>query len=1353
VGTALQPQQSTQQGFDPEAFRRTLRGEPEPTPGEAGEPGFLARLRAMVGAWGKTWGEIVGQAVSPLPPGQALPGGAQPTKLTRQEQQDALTASGLAAGFVVAPALMAAVGVSATAARVAARPKEGVRRAAVGALESGFGLGEPVAQVAENVGLEGTAALVRRHPFLSELVLQFGHDVGVLRAQRSLMRALDPLANLNLQPVVREALAGLPYESSPALVAAEERALQNVALRTTLVEQLDALRIQRTSEHATLQQGEALRQTAPQGFEVTGTRATPAVPDRPSIWEQVHPQAETRLASQRATTMDHVAAQIEREAEAAVELAASPAAMRSLAETGFFDPPRAGVALPAGEAGRLPTVEIIKQARKLVAPEEFERRVNVEAARRATGQPLQPLEQAAVVEQVAREVVAEGRPRALLPRQATPPAARAGQAGSPFAQTAEEAGATTAALTERASLTERIQVLTKAGIGQKEAVRLAEQGTPVLRQQAERLAAELDAAGGGDASKLLAGIIDDLKRLGERGAASPQLLGKILVQGGFVTSGAWLAGSDDEYLSTTGWTLIALGAGSAMGPAIGRASKTAARAFIGGPATRLLGEDDALAFARWFAPEYGMAKELVEARRMTRALNARGQALAADLAQRSRKIAQAAGRTVAQTGRAAGASRAEARQLGRQEASATQQRLLVEARRQQEAGPALALPDLPPALQDEALRVIDDFVRGFEDVGKMQDELNRFLQGTLDMPATSYIPRFMLDTERSLFGLDPSPPFSPPVRRTGMRIQRDRLPHYVEEDELAQIQRLDYTALRGFSRAFHNVSVETAFRTLRELDRVWPDYDNVALAMRQVERAQAAARLAGARGRQLSPFKRRLEALEERLSELDAAPPEGFRKLPTSAGLGSLRGRWVDTESWRFLRDYERVSTPKRAVVTWNGLMDAWRFTMTALNIPTHLGNIGSNFVLAFINGGLPWWRADVYRAAWRDYVARGPLYRELRDQGILGRTFIAQETRQALGEFTDAVRFDARRLLLDIATTEAPRGIGLRDGVRVVERFLKGAGQVYGAEEELFKIAVYAYRKSAGDAPQDAARLANEAILDYSQRSGFINFTRAAFIPFFTFSAKAAPVLARNIVDHPERLPLALAPLIALDLIARNVVGVPAVQPYNTQKRGAFDIRYTLMPIVTEDGDAVYLNTGRFTPLGPFVTGSPVETILPKWWPAALTPSHPLIAWSTLFMARDPLSGDPLFTDLQTSPEKAMIAAGEALATVTPSMISRNLTRALKASGTEALIEAAGVLGARPVIVEQTGIPERRHAVVRVREARADALRRLRRQLRAAETPADTAAVRERALRYNLRLLELVNELRQGLPQIPQQQ
>ena len=1255
---------------------------------------------------------------------------------------DALTVSAIGISAYIAPFLTTAITATGTGIRMSNGASMG--EALADALDEGLAIGPPMAELADRLDQPGIATTIREHPLAAELILNLGHDLslfgGIKGAQAVATRQFDPG---DLGPAISSAMREMPStpQSGVYAKALNERLAASAATRRTFVEQLQAL-----------QEGRIAHQ---QALEINDRAAAQVIGEVGPVRGSIEP------------TVDVLSTVAEREArQAAAELGEPNAVfLNNRARAG-----REGRTLPDGRE----------------APGDLGLPSTTGGGRSLVGRQLDDIDRQLGLVDPAQEVIPFRSPD---PRIRNP--ARLLAAGEPITGRAVagvdidvvlQNGGRFAPSGRRANFFDQVQATLEREVAASEELsRVLAQSSPEARQvmlnaakrevlelhptlnkaELAKLAAQETRQGSG--LILYSGIIPDVTVASKR----------ILVGGGFTGGGAALSTSENEYVKWTGYGLMLLGGGSLAGPTIGRTVTAAttkgivpAAGRVGSFLNRLQGgtltqADAAAAFARWFYPEFGKTPEFIAVQRQIVRMQARGETLASDYAKEVQSLGAAAAELVRKEAREVGLTRREAGQLATDESTSV--RRAVSDLLENEAGDeVLAAPGfdviarLPEELQDRAINLVSRMADDFNEIGQMQVELGRFAQSTLDARAGTYAPRLYLDSERSLFLEGGKISRGGAKRVDPLRARDDGIPYHVRQD-MGEIRELDYRALRGFASSYHTTAVEQAFRTVREMgDRVvWQEHDNAALAIRGLKRQRTALEMNNAPAADIGAVQSRIRAAERSLRELEQSAPEGMKRLPDSDALGSMSGRYVNAEAFDFVQGFETVGTPSGAVRAWNASMRVWKEMMTSMNLPTHVGNVGSNIMLSHIVGGVPWWRADHYRAALRDFRTRGPMYRELRDEGIIGRNFINSETRQSLVEMSDAVQGGARTYLRDIALSESGNVVG------VAGKIIQGAGKVrnglrnlYGAEEEMFKVAVHSWHRQRGKSIQESAAIANEALVDYSQRSGFINLMNKTVMPFFTFTAKVARPLARATVEHPERIPLAFAPFVGIDLIARNLVGVPEVQPIaqGGDKKGAFDIRYTQIPVITEEGEAVFMNTGRFTPYGPFITGSPVEMLLPDWWPQALTPSHPLISATSLMFNRDPLSGQPITHTLQTAPEKVTAMGKEALQVVLPSMIGRGLPQIIQEaqSGDVAAtaIAAGGVVGARPVLVPQEGIRERAIAAGERREALVQARRELNRSMRQARTAADTAEVQRRALEFSNRMMQFISEQVENLPQ-----
>jgi len=587
--------------------------------------------------------------------------------------------------------------------------------------------------------------------------------------------------------------------------------------------------------------------------------------------------------------------------------------------------------------------------------------------------------------------------------------------------------------------------------------------------------------------------------------------------------------------------------------------------------------------------------------------------------------------------------------------------------------------------------------------------------------------------------------------------RNDGIPYEIRVEVMDEIRSLTYRLEGGLSRMYSNIASESIFRDIRALPgRVWETWDNAVKALDhlQMERKLLADTGEGT-AKDLRLFDDIIKESERELLLIEREVPSGFKKLITDERLGSMSGRYVNEETHLFMEGFEQVAEPSGLIKAYNSFMQQWRAMMTSRNPATHFGNImsaliGQNHAMV----GLPWWRQDFYASAWKDFRVKGPMYREFQKAGGFSGANASREGFESglasrSGILTGLVNDSngsVRRLLGELALEESAVRNNVVAGVKAVG---KKAAQIdraltaaYGAEDAFFRMAGYTWlRQKKGWSQQAAMDLATEAMVDYSQRSGFVNFMRNTTLPFFTFGAGIIKPLSRAVIDHPERIATMAAPFIALDLVSKHVVGVPEVQP-----RGGNVVLNSQLPYVDEDGNFVFLNTGRYTPWGPFITGSPVESILPAWWPQVLMPSGPLVSGVSMLLNRDPRTGQKLLWELDDTFAKAATLAGTASQALLPPILSRASPRALDAFLAEEYktfgVEMAGGFIGKPFRVDQTGAPEQGRVIGTVNENVRELRRRTRRRVQAAKGDKDRVReAQERGQREMARVMEWIQK------------
>ena len=187
-----------------------------------------------------------------------------------------------------------------------------------------------------------------------------------------------------------------------------------------------------------------------------------------------------------------------------------------------------------------------------------------------------------------------------------------------------------------------------------------------------------------------------------------------------------------------------------------------------------------------------------------------------------------------------------------------------------------------------------------------------------------------------------------------------------------------------------------------------------------------------------------------------------------------------------------------------------WSFGVVALNPGIHVQNAIGNMMIAHWVGELPPWRVDKYLKYAREYMKglESPEYREFAEK-LGGQAAVGQ-----IGELERAARQVGQRSRIAPTSWEK-----LGDAVGAITNKVSDA---YGASEKFFKYAVYRTMREAGHPVDVAIEKGVQAIFDYGDVPyALAALRRSGIIPFPTFTMKSLPVIARTMLNNPQRLTL----------------------------------------------------------------------------------------------------------------------------------------------------------------------------------------------------------------------------------------
>lgn len=241
---------------------------------------------------------------------------------------------------------------------------------------------------------------------------------------------------------------------------------------------------------------------------------------------------------------------------------------------------------------------------------------------------------------------------------------------------------------------------------------------------------------------------------------------------------------------------------------------------------------------------------------------------------------------------------------------------------------------------------------------------------------------------------------------------------------------------------------------------------------------------------------------------------EGFVQVPnttvedTNAKIyGKLAGKWVPKEVLDQLTAFDSSTQNDLLKMYLKGL-SMWKEGKTVLNPVSHANNILSNLTMAHF-AGVSYWDAGKYVGAVRDLVKNDPMVEEGREVGLFGGTFNRADLLDGMPEQLKALA----------QMSESKAAAAVDKTWNALSFFLrKPAGKAYEAEDLFFRYLIYRDARKRGMEPDDAVDYSQQFIFTYDDLPKGARLARDFALPFFSYTYKVVPVLARTALEHPAR-------------------------------------------------------------------------------------------------------------------------------------------------------------------------------------------------------------------------------------------
>ena len=299
---------------------------------------------------------------------------------------------------------------------------------------------------------------------------------------------------------------------------------------------------------------------------------------------------------------------------------------------------------------------------------------------------------------------------------------------------------------------------------------------------------------------------------------------------------------------------------------------------------------------------------------------------------------------------------------------------------------------------------------------------------------------------------------------------------------------------------------------------------------------------------------------------------DGLRKY------GVLTGKWVHPDVFAALNAANPPwrntgsATLNKAIENYLKGLRAWKIGHVALAPATQFHNFVSNISMAYIWGYNP---ARVVKDGIAEVTTHGTYFREALDAGLLDGGILKAEAdlRAYAGDLAKFAKQDAHKSFSSLV-------------INFLDKSTWHARRAYELGDEVFKLGVFAAERRAGRTPEQALEVANMLFFDYGDVPVGIAALRDFYIPFITYTYKAAPAMMRAVAKHPDRVAAMMGMLTALNTIAyRKLYGSEAASQESLERANladyykghtAFGPQLVRLPWQTERGEAVFLDTAR---------------------------------------------------------------------------------------------------------------------------------------------------------------------------------
>lgn len=219
-----------------------------------------------------------------------------------------------------------------------------------------------------------------------------------------------------------------------------------------------------------------------------------------------------------------------------------------------------------------------------------------------------------------------------------------------------------------------------------------------------------------------------------------------------------------------------------------------------------------------------------------------------------------------------------------------------------------------------------------------------------------------------------------------------------------------------------------------------------------------------------------------------------YVQIPNTEAYRSLAGKWVPKDvSAQVLNVTGMTQQPGKLGATWQKMVSWWKVEKLAQPASV-MRNFYSGMPMANVFGKVPILSMPKYMTKAAQVFKQGyksDAYKEAKSTGIFDNVWSKQELQNILGNNPKGIKWAADKAM-----------------------------NAFGAPDQYWRMVTYLYHKDHGKSTKDAAKLANNALFDYSAAPEWINaLSKNGVIPFAKFPFFAAKATAKSAWGNPASL------------------------------------------------------------------------------------------------------------------------------------------------------------------------------------------------------------------------------------------